>query len=185
MSTLHVRRAGRVLRAGGLIGYPTEGVYGLGCLPLARGAVERLLAIKSRSWRKGFVLVAADLAQVTAFARLPPEPNCSRVLASWPGPVTWLLDAQPGVPHWITGGQATVAMRVSAHPLVRALCETVGSPLISTSANRGGRPPLRRLLHVRREFGAVLDDILPGVLGTLGGPTTIRDARSERVIRGA
>lgn len=185
MLTLQVRHAARVLRAGGLIAYPTEGVFGLGCLPLARDAVERLLTIKSRDWRKGLLLVAADVAQVAEFAQLPLEPMRSRVLASWPGPVTWLLDARPGVPHWITGGRPTVAMRVSAHPLVRALCETADSPLVSTSANRSGRPPLRRLLQLRREFGTELDAILPGPLGTLGGPTTILDAHSGQIVRGS
>jgi L-threonylcarbamoyladenylate synthase len=185
MSFVHLEQAVRILRGGGVIAYPTEGVFGLGCMPEAKDAVAYLLAIKRRSWRKGFVLVAANLEQVERMARLPSGPARQHVLDSWPGPVTWLLEAEPSLPSWLTGGRATVALRVSAHPLVQALCARVDSALVSTSANRSRRPPLRRLLHVRREFGAEIDYVLPGALGDAGRPTMIRDARSGRVLRPA
>jgi L-threonylcarbamoyladenylate synthase len=178
-----LERAVRLLASGGVIAYPTEAVYGFGCLPGERKAVERLLHIKRRSWRKGLILIAADLAQLSSLILLPNSGLRDEILASWPGPVTWILDAQPGVPAWLGGGRGTLAVRVTAHPLARRLCSRLRSPLISTSANRSGRPPLTRALQVRREFGAELDEVLVGPLGSLQSPTTLRDGRSGRILR--
>lgn len=169
--------------AGGVIAYPTEGVWGLGCLPLARDAVERILAMKRRPQHKGFLLLASRLRQLEPFVVFPDGPLGTQISASWPGPVTWVLPADPRVPRWLTGGRDTVAVRVTAHPVARALCERVGHALISTSANVSGRPPLRRLLGVRRGLGRRVDYVLPGALGGLGGPTEIRDGRSGRILR--
>jgi L-threonylcarbamoyladenylate synthase len=176
-------RAVRTLAAGGLIAYPTEGVYGLGCLPGERHAVERLLCIKQRSWRKGLILIAADVAQLAPLIVLPENELRDEILASWPGPVTWILETQRGVPAWLDGGRGTLAVRVTAHPLAGRLCSELESPLVSTSANRGGRPPLTRVLQVRREFGADLDDLLVGPLGTLNRPTTVRDGLTGNTLR--
>src|SRR5262245_64338287 len=93
MSRLALRHAARIVRGGGVIAYPTEAVFGLGCLPRNRAAVERVLAIKRRSWRKGLIVIAASPAQLERYVALPPEPRRSEVLASWPGPNTWVLDA--------------------------------------------------------------------------------------------
>ena len=111
-SRLAIRHAARIVRDGGVIAYPTEAVFGLGCLPRRRRAVERVLAIKRRSWRKGLILIGADLAQLERYVALPPEPRRSEVLATWPGPHTWVLDARPDAPRWITGGRDSVAVRV-------------------------------------------------------------------------
>ncbi len=183
MSRLALRHAARVVRGGGVIAYPTEAVFGLGCLPRDRGAVERVLAIKRRSWRKGLILIAASTEQLERYVTLPPEPRRSEVLRSWPGPNTWVLDARADAPRWITGGRPSVAVRVTAHPLARELCLTVGEALVSTSANVSRRPPHRRLLHLRRDLGRLVDYVLPGVLGGLAEPTVIRDGRSGRVLR--
>lgn len=183
MSRLALRRAARIVRSGGVIAYPTEAVFGLGCLPLERRAVERVLAIKRRSWRKGLILIGASVAQLERYIALPPEPRRSEVLASWPGPNTWVLDARPDAPRWITGGRASVAVRVTAHPLASALCAAVGDALVSTSANVSRRPPHRRLLVLRRDLGRCVDYILAGALGDLAAPTVIRDARSGQTLR--
>ena len=182
VSIVHIDRAARTVHAGGVIAYPTEAVYGLGCLPEHGAAVERLLEIKGRPKHKGFVLIGADIAQLQRYAILPEEPWRSKILASWPGPVTWVLEAQPGVPAWITGRRDTVAVRLTDHDLARRLCRRVGGALISTSANVSRRPPLKRLLQVRREFGRV-DYILAGPVGTLQRPTLIRDGLSGAVLR--
>jgi L-threonylcarbamoyladenylate synthase len=184
-SWLHIDRAARVVRKGGVIAYPTEGVYGLGCLPEDWPAVERVLDIKRRSWRKGLLLIAADLEQIEPFVRLPRAARRAEILASWPGPVTWVLEATARTPPWLTGGRPTLGVRITDHPIGSALCERVGSPLVSTSANVGGRPPLRRLLTVRRSLADAVDYVLPGPLGGLAGATIIRDGRTGRVLRGA
>ena len=182
-SKLNVDRAARALLAGGVVAYPTEAVYGLGCLPGRRDAVHRLLAVKRRSWRKGLLLIGANLAQVERFAVLPPEPRRSEILQTWPGPVTWVLEARPGVPNWITGGRATVAVRVTSHPLSRALCERARGALVSTSANVSDRSPLKEPLKLRRELGRFLDYVLVGDLGGLTKPTAIKDGRTGELLR--
>lgn len=185
-SRLHIARAARCVRAGGLIAYPTEAVFGLGCLPNAFQALDRLLALKRRPWQKGLLLIAAEVAQLAPFVILPADPARRReLLASWPGPVTWVLSAQPGVPRAITGGRPTVGVRVTAHPIAAALCVAVGGALVSTSANVSRRPPLKSLLHVRRSFSGGLDYVLAGPLGGLERPTVIKDGRTGRVLRAA
>jgi L-threonylcarbamoyladenylate synthase len=183
MRRLALRRAARVVRSGGVIAYPTEAVFGLGCDPRARAAVARILAIKRRSWRKGLILIGADWTQLERYAELPPEPRRGEVLATWPGPHTWVLDARPGAPRWITGGRPSVAVRVTAHPLARELCLAAGQALVSTSANVSRRPPHRRLLRLRGDLGGKVDYVLAGALGGLAQPTVIRDGRSGRVLR--
>jgi L-threonylcarbamoyladenylate synthase len=180
---LAITRAARVVRAGGVIAYPTEAVFGLGCLPQDRAAVMRVLAIKRRSWRKGLILIGADLAQLERFVVLPPEPRRSEILASWPGPVTWVLEARRGTPRWISGGRNNVAVRLTAHPLARQLCARAGQALVSTSANVSRRPPHRKLLPLRRQLGSVVDYVLAGELGGLSQPTVIRDGRTGRALR--
>ena len=169
-----------------MIAYPTEAVFGLGCLPVHREAVERLLAIKRRSWRKGLLLIAAAFEQLEPFVVLPEDARRRRqILASWPGPTTWVLEARPGVPRWVSGGRRTVGVRVTAHPLARALCERLGQALVSTSANVSDRQPLTTTLQVRRALGDALDYVLGGAVGGLKKPTQIKDGRTGRVLRAA
>jgi L-threonylcarbamoyladenylate synthase len=180
---LAIARAARVVRGGGVIAYPTEAVFGLGCNPRDRAAVLRLLAIKRRSWRKGLILIAANLEQVEPYVLLPPEPRRSEVLATWPGPHTWVLAARSAAPRWITGGRDGLAVRVTAHPIARDLCLAVGEAIVSTSANVSRRPAHRRLLRLRRDLGTKVDHVLAGPLGASAEPTSITDARSGRVLR--
>ena len=165
-----------------MIAYPTEAVYGLGCLPWDYRAVARLLSIKKRSVEKGLIIVAADLEQVLHMIDLTGGFQADEVFASWPGPITWVLPASDLVPGWIRGSHPEVAIRLSAHPLVRQLCESAG-PLVSTSANPEGCPPAADRNRVRSYFGTQLDYIVPGRVGTLGQPTEIRHAVTGRVLR--
>ncbi|RPI64153.1 MAG: tRNA threonylcarbamoyladenosine biosynthesis protein RimN [Lysobacterales bacterium] len=183
MGRLRIARAARIVRGGGVIAYPTEAVFGLGCLPLDRRAVMRVLAIKQRSWRKGLILIGASVEQLERYVVLPPEPRRGEVLATWPGPHTWVLDALQSAPRWITGGRSSVAVRVTAHPVAAELCRSAGEALVSTSANVSRRPPHRRLLLLRRDLGHRVDYILAGPLGGLAQPTVIRDGRSGAVLR--
>jgi L-threonylcarbamoyladenylate synthase len=182
-SSIHINRAARILLRGGVVAYPTEAVYGLGCLPGDRHAVARVLRIKRRSWRKGLVLIAAEIGQLKPLIRLPREPMLSKILLSWPGPATWVVRATAAVPAWITGGRDTVAVRVTNHPVAEALCRRVGQPLVSTSANRSRQPPHTQPLRLRRELGRAVDYVLPGELGNARRPTTIRDGATGRVLR--
>ena len=181
-SAHRLRLARRVVRSGGVIAYPTEAVWGLGCDPASRIAVEAILGLKGRTANKGLILVAADFGQLEPWLLpLGSEPR-SRVLATWPGPVTWLLPARRSVPHWLRGGHSTLAVRISDHPVVQALCRTTGHPLVSTSANRSGGRPARSPLDVHRIFGTNIDLMVPGELGNRKLPSEIRDL-SGRVLR--
>lgn len=180
---LRVDQAARIIASGGVVAYPTEAVYGIGCLPDAAAALERVIAIKRRDARKGLILVAADDRQIAPLAEIPAAAARERILASWPGPVTWVLPARPGLSPLITGGRGTVAVRVSDHPIVRRLCRRVGSAIVSTSANTSGRAPARTALEVRRRLGADLDYVLAGPLGRSARPSEIRDGASGAILR--
>lgn len=179
----HLQRAVSVLRCGGVIAYPTEAVWGLGCDPHNEEAVTRLLALKQRDWRKGVILIAADVEQLAPYLRGLPEEKRAVLRASWPGPNTWLVPDNGAAPAWITGGRSTLAVRVTAHPLAAALCRQFGGALVSTSANRAGKKPARSLFDVRCGFGDTLDAVLPGTLGGLQKPTQIRDVMTGEICR--
>lgn len=178
-----VARSARVLRTGGIVAYPTEGVYGLGCLPDDAAAVERLLALKGRDADQGLIVIGARFDQIEPFLAPITPAQRAQLDATWPGPVTWVVPANERTPRWLTGGRDTIAVRVTAHPIAAALCEAADSALVSTSANRHGRPPARTALAVRRAFGDDVDDVLAGECGPLAGPTEIRDLASGRVLR--
>ncbi|MFD0738783.1 Sua5/YciO/YrdC/YwlC family protein [Lysobacter koreensis] len=173
------------LRHGGVIAYPTEAVWGLGCDPFAEAAVSRLLAIKQRPVDKGLILVAGGVAQLDGLLDWEALPGDRRgaVLASWPGPNTWIVPASARVPHWITGEHRGVAVRVSAHPVVVALCDAFGGPLVSTSANLSGQPPAFARDALDPALLARLDAITDGETGGLTAPTAICDARSGATLR--
>lgn len=177
-----VQQAARVVRQGGVIAYPTEAVWGLGCDPWNMEAVLRLLALKARPVEKGLILVAADIAQFDFLIDDLPPAWRAQLQLSWPGPNTWLVPHQGRLPEWISGVHDSVALRVSDHPLVRALCAYTG-PLVSTSANPAGRPAARTRLRVEQYFPGQLDGVLAGPLGGRRNPSLIRDLRTGEVIR--
>ena len=176
--------ATQVVRDGGVIAYPTEAVWGLGCDPWQRPAVERILAIKERSASKGLILVASSMAQLqTLLAPLSAEQQ--QFLAShWPGPFTFLIpDPGQWAPAWVRGEHDSVAVRVSAHPVVCELCECLGKPLVSTSANRSGAEALRCYADVIDELGSELDAIVDGAVDEGASPSRICDLVSGRILR--
>lgn len=183
MSRKHrLRQAVDILTAGGIVAYPTESVFGLGCDPMNAAAVERIIEIKRRDPQAGFILLACDASQLRPY--LGTDPNkIPAVMESWPGPVSWVMPASALTPDWITGKRDTVAVRVTAHPLAAALCRAFGSAIVSTSANRSGRAAARSTIQVRKRFGSMVDYILPGDTGKEEMPSEIRDARSGAVLR--
>lgn len=182
MNRWHLYLAARILRRGGIIAYPTEAVYGLGCLPEDREAVFRILRLKNRTAGKGLILVAASTEQLEKYVHYPDVTTRERVLATWPGPLTWLLPAKDTVPGWITGNHGTVAVRVSAHNTISTLCHDLGA-IVSTSANPEHMPPAKTPAKVVSYFGNSLDYILLGNTGNLSRPTEIRNAASGAVVR--
>ncbi|WP_437879763.1 L-threonylcarbamoyladenylate synthase [Pseudomonas sp. LRF_L74] len=181
-SSWQVQRVAKVVRDGGVIAYPTEAVWGLGCDPWNELAVDRLLALKDRPMHKGLILVADTIHQFDFLLEGLPDAWLDRLSGTWPGPNTWLVPHQNLLPEWVTGEHDSVALRVSAHPLVRDICALTG-PLISTSANPAGRPSARSRLRVEQYFHGQLDAVLGGALGGRKSPSVIRDLVSGDVRR--
>ena len=181
--SLRLQAAVSALHRGGVVACPTEAVWGLSCDPNNKNAVTRLLALKGRPVGKGLILVAAHENQIEFLLTDLAGEQRQMLAADWPGPVTWLLPHRNRVPAWISGEHATVAVRVSSHPAVSALCAAWGGPLVSTSANVAGARPAREAFQVRRYFGKGIDYLLPGKVGATGRPTTIRDLASGQIIR--
>ena len=178
-----LRTAARYIRAGGVIAYPTEAVFGLGCDPADWDAVQRLLALKKRSWRKGLILIASERRQLEPWVEGFRDCWLPQLDDSWPGPTTWLVPAARDCPAWLTGEHDTLAVRVTAHPLVRQLCDTLDAALVSTSANTSGQRPARSVLDTRLRFGTRIDFVLPGSVGKQKQPTEIRDLKTGQIIR--
>jgi len=178
-----INDAVRALSAGGVIAYPTEYCFGLGCDPRNEAAISRLLGIKQRQKDQGVILVAADLAQVNAYAELDSLERKTQILASWPGPNTWILPVDKSVSIWLRGKHETLAMRVSSHPVCRRLCEEFSHPIVSTSANRHGQDALLTYERIVNEFGSELDYIVDAKVGGSNSASTIRDAVSGEQLR--
>lgn len=176
-------QAARRLDGGGIVAYPTEAVYGLGCDPFDFDAVLRLLRLKERPLAMGLILIGASFAHVEPFIGPIDRVKLARVRRTWPGPHTWLLPASPATPPWIRGAHATVALRVTAHPVAAALCDAFGGALVSTSANRHGQSAVHSALGVRLRFGDEIDLIVGGNTGGMRQPTAIRDAATGRGMR--
>jgi len=182
MGNFHLHCAIMTLNQGGIIAYPTEAVFGLGCFPEDVYSVARILALKGRSVRKGLILIAASLEQLDSYVDYPDDDIRQKVSATWPGSITWVLPAKANIPGWITGGRDTVAVRVSVHPIVQALCKKAGV-IVSTSANPVRKTPATSAFKVRSYFGNEIDYILSGNTGGKQLPTEIRDALSGNVLR--
>lgn len=178
----HIREAVRHLAAGGIIAYPTETVYGLGCDPFNGTAVLHLLSLKKRSLEQGVILVASEFAQLEPLLQ-PLKPAVKkRVCNTAATPVTWVLPCLPEIPVWLRGKHKSLAIRVTAHPIAAGLCAARGGPLVSTSANIHGRHSTTSPLQVRKAFNGQLDYILHGPRGS-NIASEIRDGLTGTVLR--
>ena len=175
----------QALQQGSVIAYPTEAVYGLGCDPDNEAAVMALLAIKQRPVEKGLILVAANYSQLLPYVddKAIPLEKRYQIFSSWPGHISWVLPASKTAPKWITGQFNTIAVRVSAHPVVQQLCSAYGKPLVSTSANLSGQPAITDKAELQQSLGDKLSAIMPGPLGGATQPSQIRDAISGDIVR--
>jgi L-threonylcarbamoyladenylate synthase len=179
-SFLKIRHAVQAIRAGGVVAYPTEAVYGFGCDPLDHAAVGKILSLKRRPEHAGLILIAADADQLDGW--VTPDTDLDQM--TQPNTVvTWVVDAGPTTPEWISGGRDTVAVRITRHPLAAALCLAADMPIVSTSANRSGCQPATSALQVRCAFGTTIDYVLAGSTGQRLQPSEIRDARTGAILR--
>lgn len=179
-----LREAVRCFRRGDIIAYPTEAIYGLGCDPLNWHAVNRLLQLKQRPVAMGLILIAANFEQLRPFVRPLSDEKMQPIIESWPGPNTWLLPAADALPFWLCGNHATLAVRVTDHPIAATLCLACASPLVSTSANISTRKPAQSATQVRARLDSETVYILNGRTGGERSPSTIRDAETGKIVRG-
>jgi L-threonylcarbamoyladenylate synthase len=179
-----IQSAVRHLLAGGVLAYPTEAVWGLGCCLDDAAAVRQVLALKGRPVAKGLILVGGEPAHFEFLLRRCTQEQRLQMLASWPGPNTWLVPHHNLVPAWISGRHPSVAIRVSAHPIIQALTAALGGPIVSTSANPQGLSPARNALRCRSYFGTSVH-YCSGAVGRSNNPSQIRDLISGQILRPA
>lgn len=170
-----------ILQQGGIIGYPTEGVYGLGCDPFNPSAISALYALKKRSLNKPFILVASTTDQILELIDLHEITEAQQIFARWPSAITWVFPLSELGKAKLHTDHTSIAIRVSQHPVIQALCTRWGKPVISTSANEANHPPIKTYDQMVAEFNTLF--VLPGKLGSLLGPTPIFDAKTGDVLR--
>ncbi|RUR10772.1 L-threonylcarbamoyladenylate synthase [Legionella septentrionalis] len=174
-------KAHALLEAGKILAYPTEAVYGLGCDPYNREAVEKILALKKRPANKGLILLIAQWQHLLSLIKPLSAELLAPVQQSWPGPVTWIFPKAAQVPDWLSSDGETIAIRLSAHPVAHQLCKE--KPIVSTSANLSGAPPARTLAELLSQFPAGLDAIMAGELGGEKQPSAIYEVLSGKRLR--
>lgn len=170
------------LRRGGLIAYPTEYCFGLGCDPRNREAVKRLLKLKQRPQHKGVILIAGSYEQLVPYILPLDRDDQATLKAGGAESITFLMPARSSCPHWLRGAHKTLAVRITAHPEAAALCNGLGMALVSTSANVSGLKPARAYAQCQRLFGASVW-VLPGRVGKRKKPSSIRGWNDGRIIR--
>lgn len=182
LPAVDARVLGAYLRRGGVIAYPTESCYGLGCDPRNRRAVRRILQLKRRPQNKGLILIADSYRQVARLIQPLDVAEQQRLRAGGAEAVTYLMPALPSCPRWLRGQHDTLAVRLTSHPLARALCHSTGMALVSTSANRGGMRPARTAAECRRAFGSAVQ-VVGGRVGSRKRPSTIMAWGGDRILR--
>lgn len=180
-SPFQIRQAASAIRNQGVVCYPTESVFGLGCDPLSATAVDKILQLKQRPVDKGLILIASRIEQLAPYVQLSDAQRTQ--LLEQTSAITWLVNKSAATPPWISGEHSKVAIRLSRHPLVCALCNQLDSAIVSTSANPSRQAAAKTLLRVKQYFPDQLDYYLNGELGNIGKATPIIDMQSSMIIR--
>jgi len=180
--TPEVRRAAEILRAGGLVAFPTETVYGLGADASSAAAVARLYAAKRRPIDHPVIVHFADAAGAFAWAREVPEAARKLAARFWPGPLTLILKRSSLAGDFVTGGQDTVGLRVPSHPVALALLREFHGAIAAPSANRFGEVSATTAAHVREDLAADADLVLEGGASDIGIESTIVDLSGGQAV---
>ena len=182
-SQSRINKAVDTIQKGGVIAYATEAVYGLGCDPDNLDAIQKILSLKGRDDKQGFILIASQVSQVEKYlGELSPQER-ELLEKNWPEPTTLILPAQESVSKLITGGRSTIAVRITTHTDTKILCEALEHALISTSANRSGQPALTHAWQIQEQFSDGIDYLYPSTIGNASKPSTIIDAKSGKILR--
>lgn len=173
-----------IISQSGIIAYPTEAIYGLGCHPCDKKAVKRLVTLKKRDIGKGFILIAADLAQLSPYVLI--DKTTEAYLHSiYPAFITVIVNQSEACPKYLSGQHNGIAIRISNHPIVQTLCQQLGHPLISTSANFSGKAPITDKNQLINTFTDTIDALVLGELGGAIKPSQIIDltGKQKKIIR--
>lgn len=163
MSPWQINRLGKAVLQGAVFAYPTDTIWGFGCHPVIASSVYQILEIKQRSPDKGLILLSSSLSYLWPYLdKNLDKKQINHLQQITNKPITWLVDADKACPYWLRGKFKTIAVRLTDHPLVSALCDSIKSPLVSTSANRAGKPTIRNSIQAHRQFGNDLDFIISG-----------------------
>lgn len=176
------RRLRSWLGCGGLIAYATESCFGLGCDPRNRAALTRLLQLKRRPAHKGLLVIGDRLQRFGRLLQRDALANAAEWTAQWPAPLSLLLPKGPACLPRLSGRHAKLGVRIPDHANARRLCQVAGMPLVSTSANRSGRPSIRTARECRRQFGRQVW-VLPGRIGKRRQPSIIIDPEKGQRLR--
>lgn len=180
-----LNRVAEVIRQGGVIAYPTDTFYGLGCDPFNEAAIERLFAIKQREWDKPILLIISDPSFVVWLTSERNERFERLSQHFWPGPLTLVLRASERLPSTLTGETGTIGIRLPDHALCRRIVNAAGGVLTGTSANLTGQPSAATAEGVQNQLGETLDLIVDGGPTPGGAPSTVLDVTQDppRLIR--
>ena len=179
------KKAAAILKRGGVIAYPTEGVWGLGCDPFNSSAVNRILEIKSRPPHKGLIVVSSEMAHFADFLKGAGTEGIEKIRQSKGRGISWLIANNGLALDLVSGGQSTLAIRLSDHPSIAGICSAFGAAMVSTSANPSAEPPALNAEQVHGYFAERIDYVVPGDLGGQNGPSEIRHIGTGEVMREA
>lgn len=171
------------LKAGGVVAYPTESCYGLGCLPQHPQALKRVISLKKRPQHKGMIVIGNDSEQLQALIKRPSENMQTLLAQTWPAAKTFLLPCAKNVLPLLRGkGRKKLAVRVPDHAGARRLSHALNTPLVSTSCNRAGKRACKTEREVRRQFGRKVW-IIGGLIGRQKAPSQIIDGETGKRLR--
>ena len=182
MSPWKFNRFIQAIGQGAVFGYPTDTIWGFGCHPLIAESVARILEIKRRPSHKGLILLSSRLEYCAAYVDADVD-QMRPIQEPTARPTTWLVPASEFCPDWLRGEFPTIAIRITDHPLLRLICDRIEAPVVSTSANRSGRAPVRNSLHMRKQFGNELDYVITGYTAGSGRPSEIKSLFSGEILR--
>ena len=172
----------RYLKQGGVIAYPTESCYGLGCDPKNKYAVEKILRLKKRARSKGFILISSKINHLYSYMQDLSELQKKEMMNKWPGPHTWLVPASNYCPSWLRGASHNIALRLPKVKSTLNLLNSISFPITSTSANLSHKQSIKTLRACKNLFKNNVK-IIEGNIGSEKKPTTIQDFISNEIIR--
>lgn len=184
-SLFDLEQIGSCLKQGGVIAYPTEAIYGIGCIPSNEKALCRVIKIKARDINKGMILIAHDFALFEKYIAMEEISSVDLTFMKqyWFKPYTFIVPAKPDVSFYLKGNHTTIAIRVTSHPLIKSICELVGEPLVSTSANKSKEEPCKTYEESLARMGNLVDLVIDGETLGYSKPSTIIDLKSKQIIR--